>query len=888
MKIYFSPDYKSDTFINLKDTSSILYDCLVTGVEGLVSTIELYLGIHNDNPTPIERQAEWLKCMRSVMHSGNNSLSDSWSKNALGVSNECLIWRDRLRMAKWNNNMQQPADRFRIIAEADRIFNIPAIADRILELISAMDTNPLEPGSSIYVGVDSPQALEPLVADLLDKLAEYGTDIVYESDHIEAPADSNLAKVQRLLCSGQADDDLRTDDSSFRIWEFDTANDACRYIASIPNDDFDLYVLSDGKLLDNTQLMLGQPTSGTIIENSSPQIAQMFLLGMNLFEYPLNIHNLLAWLQSPLHPIKSELRHALVKVIVETTGYDNDAYHETIDKYLTSLSDDKEREKVQHALDTFDIRPSKMVNVSELRTFNNALNSWALQMSAISDIDESKRQQLLAVSLLCNTLSTLLEDLTETEIPYRRLEAAISTLYNGVKFRVYEAQAGARFTAECSKIVSPTDRIIWTDCYNYSPDSSPFDFLNSDERRHFTAQGCRFQSDNDYNRAAIRSLKMPVLRARRKCVIVTAKRCVGADTTKHPIMIQLNEGFKHSLINVIDKPSLSKYETLTVEYVDNVSDEAQISVGHALPMPDHESYSSLHQLIQFPLDYVLEKIACIYTLASTDLKQVSTIKGDVAHKVIETLFVGSPEEIAAKINDEFDSTVDIVIQQQGALLLLPEHEIECKQYKSELRENLEVLAEIIKANRLTVVGREHEIYTNIGLLDGEDDPGLKGFVDMVLTDSNGAIYVFDFKWTSSRRFYRDLLEQNLSLQLALYKVMLERDSAQSVAACAYFTMPRHELYTASDVLTGPNVIRVTPENNDDIVRKAINSYRYRRANIQNGLVDNEEGFALDDLDYSKHAEPDDLFPLEKMYGNESLHSLNNFSNYNSFKFGILQ
>lgn len=883
MKIYFSPEYGSNAYVNLKDWNCIIYNSTVVGIDGLVSLIELYLGIHHESITMIERQAQWLKCMRKVMDRGVNELTESWTKNALGVSNLCLQWRDKLSMAKWANHMDQPGDRFLIIAEADKLFGMPAIGDRILRLLSSLDKNPFEEESAIFVGVSSPQFLMPVVAELLERLAMNGVEIIYENDKISASTNSNLAKAQSLLLNGTAEDDFQSEDESFRIWEFETVNDAYRYIVSIPKEEYDLFVLSDGKLLDNTQQMLGQPTSGSMSANSSPQIVQMFLLGMNLFEYPININNLLAWLQLPLHPIKSELRRELVNVIVDTTGFDNDRYHEAIARYLENLDDDKERDKIELALDTFDVRPSAMVNMTQLRTFNNAMFIWASQMSAIEEIAESKRQQLYVVSSLCRTLETLLEDISETEIPYRRLEAAISTLYNGAEFCIYDTQAGSRFTADCANIVSETDSIIWCDCFNYTPMKSPFDFLNSDERQFFSAQGCKVQEDNHFNRAAVRCLKMPVMRARKRCVIVTARRSAGTDTIEHPIMIQLKKGFPKTLKHIVDKPSLEQFENRVIKPVNNEQKGDCIRVNCPLPMPDHESYSSLNLLIQYPFDYVLEKIASINSSTSTNLKMLKTVMGDVAHSVIETLFYGNADDISQRIEEEYDQTIGIVMEQEGALLLLPENELDCKQFKSELRECLDALLDIIKSNDLIVLGREEEIRTKIGLLDAGLDLEVKGYIDMVLQDRNKGLYVFDFKWTSSRAYYRKLLAQNLSLQLALYKKMLECSLGRQVVASAYFTMPRHEMFTTSSSLKGPHVTIVEPENKDDLVQKAINSYRYRRANLEKGFIDFEEGRMLADLNYTSSAEQRNLFPLDKMYEDEECHAFNKFSNYNCFK-----
>ncbi|MCC8176287.1 MAG: PD-(D/E)XK nuclease family protein [Bacteroidales bacterium] len=890
MQIYYLPDYTSEAWLNLADRGGIAYDTTVVNTDGLASLLELRLGIHADTQPQPKRQAQWMKLMRQVMEREGNSLSKAWLKNALGVSNECLKWRDALRIALWNNEMPSPNDRLELISRIDKQFDMPSLGDRLISIAAALHSNPFESGTVIKVGVFNKESLQGAVVKLLHRLKELGVDVVYDKGEVLAAAGSNLAKAQELLIHDTATDDLQADDDSLLIWEFESSTDATRYIASIGADSADVYVTSNGgKLFDDTQRMMGQPTSGATIDNASPQIAQMFMLGMNLLEYPLNINNLLSWLQLPVHPIKSELRGQLVNAILDTNGFDNERYTTAIDEYLASLEDDKEIEKARKSLEQFDMRPQPDgVDMATLRKFNNALGSWAAQMTQIETMEDARRKQLGMVAELCDTLDTLITDIPEATIPYRRLEAAISTLFQGMRQQVYEPQCGSRHTVSYCEIIDTADRVMWTDCYNYAPAKYPYDFLNSRELEHFAELGCRFPSTDDFNREAIRLLRMPVLRARKRCVIVTSNKSAGADTTEHPLITRLKNAFSHTLCNITVTPDISEVETASVAPVCNYTEDAELQVNCALPMPKGESYTSLEHLIQYPLDYVLEKVARIYNRSSTDLKQLFTIKGDVAHKVIERLFTGNADEIANNIREHFDSTVDETLKEVGAVLLLPENELELRQYLGSLRECVDALLEIIRHNHLNVEGREQRVDTHLGLLPDEDDPAFKGFIDMVLSDKDGNLVVFDFKWSGSRSYHRRLLEHNLSLQLAIYKRLLEIETGKRVVATAYFIMPRHRMYTVSEALHGPNVEQVTSMNIDDLVEQAINAYRFRREQLEQGLIENAELKEIEETNYGASQNELNLFPLSPHYKNEALQAENKFSNYKCFKFGSLQ
>lgn len=478
MKIYLGRNYTNDAFLNLKDCGGIAFDTEIVNVEGLVSMLELYVGIPYKKMSKVDRQAEWLKCMRKVMVQGENVFTKSWEMNRLGVSNECLAWRDSLKMAGWNRDMKQPSKRFQIIAEVDREFDAPSTGDRILTLLDALKDNPFSEPTEIRVGEPSPEALEPIVVRLLDRLAQLGVEVTYTPDKVLAPKGSNLAKVQELFVSGGCDKSFSKNDDSFQIWNFPSATNACRYMALLPKEEFDMYVVGNGKLLDNTQRMLGQSTSGTTLDNVSPQIVQMFMLGMNLFEYPLNIRNLLDWLQLPIHPLESKLRYSLIDVIVDSGGFDNSKYHEAIDKYLGKIEDPKERERRKRDIEIFDIRPSKDVDMNQLRVFTNSLRSWAAQMSQFDKLELEKRDQLSTVAQLCTTFDQIIHDIDDEAIPYTRLEAAISTLYSGSECHMYLIEAGSRHTVYPYDIVEPADRTAWIDCYNYKAKNYPYEFLN--------------------------------------------------------------------------------------------------------------------------------------------------------------------------------------------------------------------------------------------------------------------------------------------------------------------------------------------------------------------------------------------------------------------------
>lgn len=898
MEIYFGLNYTNNAFVNLKAHGGICLDHTVVNLEGLLNLLELHLGIHYEEISTTDRQAAYYAAFRKVMAKGKNILMDSWEKNGLGVSNECLKWRDDLRANGWRAKMQQPSKRLEVLAEVEEYFQAPAVGDRLEYILPLLlQQNPFPPKSRILVSVQDVNGLSPTIVQLLNNLKATGTEIVYESDTVLAPAGSNLSRVQKLIISNESEDTLKENDSSFQIWKFATELDATRYIASQPKDDFNVYVTADGKLLDNVQRMLQQPTSGNSITNDHPQIAQLFKLGLSLFEYPFNIRNLISWLLMPIHPIKSELRRSLVKVLLNTGGYKNEEYKEAIDSYRRKIQDEAEDDdqadasvtKLDHSLEIFIPTPEvEGVDKQTLLIFINSLNNWCRMMSNLEEMSPINRSQLTKVAGLCKSLASIVEEEADDAIiPFRKLEGWTSALYSSTNFVIYGCQAGSRWTVAAADIVEATDKILWTDCYNSSTTVLTTDFLNKVEKQALTKQGCKFCDETTFNETMMRAMLRPILKCKKQLVLIVTHTSKGNVVAKHPLLIRLEQVFSKSLSSVCVYPDNQKVEKKTIKYVDNHTEDIEVNIKNKqlIEMPTTESYSSLENLIQYPLDYVMDRILKLRDRSSAEMDAVATVKGIVAHAVIERLFKGSAQDIEANIASHFTESLQRMTEEKGAILLLQENILEWRLFCDQLKECLDALLQIIRTNGLTVVGREHQVSKNIGLMkDKMLDPTVNGFVDMTLKNQQGEIFVFDFKWTSSRKYHKGLLEKNDSMQLSLYEYLISLESDKPVVATAYFTMPWHKLFTTSArIAKGVHVEHITPANEDALLLKIKNSYRYRREQLLQGIIENAEGCLLEDVPYVEDQEEKRLVPLSPDYNDENLHSINGFSNYSCFK-----
>ena len=182
--------------------------------------------------------------------------------------------------------------------------------------------------------------------------------------------------------------------------------------------------------------------------------------------------------------------------------------------------------------------------------------------------------------------------------------------------------------------------------------------------------------------------------------------------------------------------------------------------------------------------------------------------------------------------------------------------------------------------RITSLGCEHLVTKDMGLLQNDKGWDMKGYIDMTLEDKNHHPVVFDFKWTSSKSYYRDLLTKNRSTQLELYRTMLGAEKHDLVERTAYFLMPEAHLYS-KERFEGLHCSSLQPENQDNIVEQLRQSFFYRKKQLEDGIVEVGEKFPANMLNYYNDTEEMRLFPLNIADTGEQKDNI--FSNYGLFK-----
>ena len=751
--------------------------------------------------------------------------------------------------------------------------------------------------------------LHPAVVELLDVMVECGATISVKKEK-KGREESDLDKVKALLSKSEGS---KTEgnkkiqlggDGSLVIYKFRDRKAAEEYMALKAEEiGADVWVNGDNKSMDNWLRMMGKATTGSSMAKSMPEVLQLLVLGIDMMKEPLNIRSLISWLYTPVQPLGSYFGKRLAEKIIETGGYRNEECTKMVKGYINGdfeykgeegeekekkgkMEEDKEREERGKNVVTYLPGIEKgegtdKIKRERIKNYVESLGSWARSRAEYEENEATKRQ-LGSLSEMCATVLMLIDDVKEKEIESKVVDSWISTLFDGEVFQQYEAQVGSvEMVDSPAKIAGECETTVWMDFKGGEGEHLDCDFLYPSERKKLGKRITTWGKEKEIRYHDIVE-RTPFMKTSGKLILVTTQYTGGAFTPKHPIMVMLKSQIEN-LEKIVKKPKIEEKLLTDVKIVDNRNDDAQmvkIDRGGELPWPDHYSPTSMDTLVEHPLDYVMEKMLKIVGRGLGSAKDVRTTRGTVAHAVIEHLFKpqeGAEKSTVERINEDFDSTFEEQVETCGAILNMPENKHEKELLKMQLKRCLGYLTTILRDNKLVVIGCEVEKKEDLGF--GE---GIKGIIDMMLEDGNGTPVVIDFKWTTSN-YYKETLEGNRSIQLELYKKMVEKGGAmQGEVRTGYFLMPEGRLYSL-DNFKGDRCVTMVPKKNkgNDVVEQLKNSVEFRKDQIKNGQIETGDGVNISDLPYGKEMEQGkNLYPLKE---DKKKKAGNTFSKYGLFK-----
>ena len=918
MKVLFSPEYKGHVFLGLNEEHTHLMDVAVCDTTALIGMLEMRLGVHFEEQPAHYRTVKYFEALSEYMKKHpDNILAASFKLSSLGTAEQALRWRDSLMMDHWDGKPTAGMERLNVLAGVEELFGCPGLPDRLRNILSYINKESRESFKEIELELACEKyLLHPAIIELLDALVQHGATLTVKAARANQ-TEGNLQKVATMLQSASEEKvELDKNDRSLLIYKFYDETAANEYLALKGEElDASLWINNSNKAMDNWLRMMGKPTMGSSMAESIPQLLQLFISGIDMMKEPLNIQSMISWLYSPMQPLGTYFGSKLAETIISSGGYRNEKCQQKVENYIAGKytfhdekddegltekeiakrnkeGEDERRQLVKTYLPAFEASDSKTIDATRLKVYLNSLSGWARTRAHLlreNPGNEGWCSQLESLAQMCDTFVMLLESSgMNQQVDIKQVDSWISTLYKGESFMQYTSQRGSRELIDSpEKIAARSQRTVWMNFADTEGHKLDCSFLYPTEKEAVKGSLTMWDERKETDYYQLMGL-LPFLMTDEKLILVTTEYTGGELTPKHPLMVRLKSQVKN-LKDFIETPDLLEEQAEDVTVVRNNNIEKLISFDHAdkIKWPDHLSPTTISTLVEYPLDYMMERLLNIVSTGPSSIADLKTTKGTVAHAVIESLFAprdgqhsSKPDEIAKRISEEFDEQVRRQTQACGAILDLPENKLDAELLKEQLRKCLDVLLQIIRENRLVVTGCEHQVNEDMGLLKNYKGWDMVGFIDMTLEDENHHPVVFDFKWTSSRSYYQDLLTENRSTQLEMYRAMLGAEKRDAVERTAYFLMPEAHLYS-KERFEGVHCTQLDAENAHNIVEQLRQSFLYRKAQFEAGTVEVAEQFPLGEIDYYKDTEARNLFPLKA--DETGTEKANMFSNYTLFK-----
>ena len=867
MKIYYCPFYNGNYYMNMQ-AQEVALDVQVLETQGLLEQLAMHAGIHQQIPSYPDRLASYHKILLTYDNDKeNNIFHKSIAIDSMSVAKTLLQWRDYLALCGWNGNtVLKDCSRLNALAEIDQLYEDKGLAKLLSKLQERL--NLMISGKAAIPSVYKELTIE--IPCTIDLLPNYIQPI--------------LTALQNLgVIIEETEENKKAMPKTINEIHFSQQWKAEAWLSQQDPKAYDLWINTDNKRLDNWLHMSGQPVCGSEMENANPQITQLFLLAVQLFQRPLNVNTLLQYLFLPECPLDRKFRRELAKNIVREGGFCNDKVQKCIKAYIErEFKDEKDttpQNSTQEQRETdylsylpFDLRAedkalplseeSDLVDKNALVNFLSSIGSHASERAvkiAAKQPYDARISQLRAVSEMIKALTDQINQIIVGDLSFKKLIQWSQSLYEAGNYKLYNAQThGRTLITQPSNMISRATKAIWCDFYGDDTKKLSTDFLSPYEQQELKSHGVHlWDKDNETRLLNILSAR-PLHHTTESLTVITCEKLGASKLPLHPLY-HLIQGTSRKQ----DGDSLyDALATKEVNMVDNRRDADKERIcfdakAHPVTWKDTESFSSLEELLQNPFDYFMKYPLQFQDISDTNIK-LSTTYGYVAHETIEYLFTADRgnNTLSNFVESHYEEALNRSLLRKGALLLLPEHHLDKDRLTYQLRKCVKNLATLVEKNELTVVKCEQKENEQ---LDFEENIFMKGYIDMVLKDKVGNEVVFDLKWTSKKDKFQKKLEKNRALQLAIYQAMLKKHSGESTTIrTAYYVMPQGKL-CSTNIFKGANFELTTPVSQGDVMDQLRKGYTERRREINDGIIETADNMPVKDLDYTKAT---GTFPLE--------------------------
>ena len=834
MKIIFHPSFDNGYYVDLSKGSIKTLGTKIIGMAGLLEHLSLHNGLSGRYVSDGERAAAYLSHVSTCAE--GTMIEDSFKNDALGVTKCLLHWRDLLIMSGWktSQNGDKNTPKLNLLSQIETSWKaqVKGTADRWLELAELAKRKSLVDESDVIECRCSKDALPRLVQDVL---------ISCKATFMENASDVHISET-----------------SNIRVEHYTDLSDAYRYVAAhMENYEQTVIINRDNVSLNHILFSWGRPLVGATIQESNPQILQLFKLAMAVFSRPLNIQNILSYLQLPVGPVPRKLRSALAKVLITDGGFGNIDWNDLTDDKAQKIreagittkwdlaiynyiNEEEEKEEVEEEVEKEvkeeveeeveeevkkeveekeakgkhltkvereskttllkyitdpSIVQNKPIPTSILRDYIGSINQWA---SPIAN-DENNKDEMLKSQL--STVVTYFKQLSDalagiTDIFYQDLEKHVRTIYQPTTITQAHAQVGSlRVISSCTQLLDTPDNLVWLDCCGADEIIDQYEFLSSSERAWLNSQeGIDIPRLQDILAMNRKEMIMSLSKITGDITLVTSDYHHHQKMAEHPIVAELKMQRGDSL-QIEEGPIVPPLSEK--KDIHKIEPKLQYELGKIKYAGRNESNTSIDTLINYPFDYTAHYVADLGKSSQNELGSIQKITGLVAHSFIESLMDSVAEPKSLRV----DSMAELLRNEYDSRL---ENAIMTTGLSLLLKENeveYNILRYLLKSSIevLIIIMKHHQLVPlgcEMKYIEPLDSPidKFNARIDMELEDAQGKAVIFDFKWTYSS-YYGDKIKDGKAIQLELYRQELQQQGKE-VAAVGYYLLPKCLLETS--------------------------------------------------------------------------------------------
>ena len=349
------------------------------------------------------------------------------------------------------------------------------------------------------------------------------------------------------------------------------------------------------------------------------------------------------------------------------------------------------------------------------------------------------------------------------------------------------------------------ERLIWLDCAGNGLTHDPYVFLSSEER-----DALRIIDMETRSAMQMKWLYTTLNRIKDKeWILVAPKYHLGESLGEHPIITSLkqNKTFYDDACAEGQKIVLPTKEPAEVVKLNPIGEINIDPVVLSKILKPSDSHSAIDTLVNAPFDYVMKNMGGLDAPEDDKEPNENLMKGKIAHKVVELLVnkknpdtypfgeqAYSLDEIEFRFKDQYEKLFEkaMEVEKDSAKFLnLDENKNMLALFKEDAKESIQKLLDKVKEEGLKPLRSECEFSTPFEPFDNPH-----GFVDLLLGDKQGNLVIFDLKWSTQDKAYKESIEKKgEAYQLYMYKHAVEKKTGKTVAWYAYYLFPKMELYT---------------------------------------------------------------------------------------------